>query len=196
MDSSTTSLSLIHRIQHADDQQAWREFVERYGPNIYRWCLARRLQPSDADDVTQNVLVRLARSMRKFDYDPSQSFRGWLRRMTENSIKNYVRDQKAGNAQGGSDVISLLASEPARTDLTAHLAEAFDLEIVELAKSNVRNRVNESRWQSWQLTAVDGLPGKEVADRLNVPIGTVYASKNQVQKMIREEVERLEAEVG
>ncbi len=142
------------------------------------------------------MLVRLARSIQKFDYDPAQSFRGWLRRITENAIKNYIRDQKSGNAQGGSDVISLLASEPARIDLTAHLAEAFDLEIAELAKSNVKTRVNEARWQSWQLTAVEGLPGKEAAERLNVPIGTVYASKNQVQKMIREEVERLQAEAG
>ena len=46
----------------------------------------------------------------------------------------------------------LLAAEPAKTDLADYLDEA---------RSRVRIRVNDSRWQSWELTAVDSLSGKE-----------------------------------
>ena len=68
-----TSLTLLERIQvNPDDPQAWRLFVERYQPRIRRWCLAWGLQDSDADDVAQDVLVKLFAALRKFRYDPSQ----------------------------------------------------------------------------------------------------------------------------
>ena len=86
MDSSSgshTSPSLLGRLQQEPaDQQAWAEFVERYGRRIYGWCRQAQLQEADAEDVTQMVLVQLAKRMRSFAYDPSKSFRGWLRTLT------------------------------------------------------------------------------------------------------------------
>ena len=78
---SSTNVSLLLRIRHDErDESAWRDFVEIYGYRIYHWCLNRKLQPNDAEDVTQDVLVKLARKLGSFDYDQSQSFRGWLAR--------------------------------------------------------------------------------------------------------------------
>ena len=66
-----TSLSLLERIQsHPDDPQAWRLFFEKLPAAVPRWCLAWGLQDSDADDVTQEVLVKLFAALRKFRYDP------------------------------------------------------------------------------------------------------------------------------
>lgn len=197
MDQSLTSVSLLLRIgRNRNDETAWREFVDRYGSRIYGWCIHRKLPPADAEDVTQNVLMRLAQKLEQFEYDSSQSFRGWLRRMTENAITDYVRARKKDLAKGGTSVILLMAGEPARTELADHLAEAFDLELLDEAKSRVRMRVNESRWKSWDLTANQNLTGKEVAQRLGISVGTVYANKNQVQKLIREEIECLERMQG
>jgi RNA polymerase sigma-70 factor (ECF subfamily) len=57
------------------DQSAWSAFVDRYGPQIYAWCLRWKLQEADAQDVTQMVLVKLVRQLPNFTYDPSRSFR-------------------------------------------------------------------------------------------------------------------------
>src|SRR5262245_30445388 len=71
-----TSTTLLRRLQHEPaDQEAWAEFVRRYGPQVYRWCRRWRLQEADAEDVTQAVLVRLSARMRTFSYDPVRSFR-------------------------------------------------------------------------------------------------------------------------
>jgi RNA polymerase sigma-70 factor (ECF subfamily) len=193
VDQSLTSVSLLLRIGRSrNDETAWREFVERYGSRIYSWCLNRKLPPTDAEDVTQNVLMRLAQKLEEFEYDSSQSFRGWLRRITENAITDYVRARRQDQAKGGSSVILLMAEEPARIELADYLAEAFDLELLDEAKSRTRLRVNDSRWQSWDLTANHNMTGKEVAEKLGISVGNVYANKNQVQKLIREEIERLE----
>jgi len=52
-----TRASLLLRLrQEPADGEAWNEFVERYGRQIFAWCRQWQLQPADADDVSQNVL--------------------------------------------------------------------------------------------------------------------------------------------
>jgi RNA polymerase sigma-70 factor (ECF subfamily) len=66
----------LGRLRHAPaDQSAWGEFVDRYGRKIYGWCRHWGLQEPDAEDVTQDVLLKLAEKMRTFAYDASDSFR-------------------------------------------------------------------------------------------------------------------------
>ena len=78
---SRTSASLLARLRAAPaDQAAWAAFVDRYGRKVYGWCRHWGLQEADAEDVTQNVLIELARQMAKFEYRTSGSFRGWHRR--------------------------------------------------------------------------------------------------------------------
>jgi len=84
MDSSTTHVSLLLRLRlDESNESAWIEFINRYGGRIYQWCLQRKLQPADAEDVTQNVLMKLAKAIQTFEYDSSLTFRGWLRTITE-----------------------------------------------------------------------------------------------------------------
>ena len=79
----TTRVTLLARLrQDPTDQAAWDVFVERYGRHIYRWCRQWRLQDADAEDVTQDILVKLARKLRVFTYDPSRSFRASFSRMS------------------------------------------------------------------------------------------------------------------
>ena len=69
---SRTSSTLLGRLRRdPTDQDAWGEFVNRYGPQIYGWCRKRGLQDADAQDVAQTVLVKLAVKMRDFAYDPA-----------------------------------------------------------------------------------------------------------------------------
>ena len=57
----STRTSLLLRLRQAPpDQEAWAEFVDRYGPQIHGWCRRWGLQEADAQDVTQTVLLRLA----------------------------------------------------------------------------------------------------------------------------------------
>ena len=194
MDPSLTSITLLNRIRSdRRDEDAWREFVQRYGIRIYQWCLKRNLQPIDAEDVTQNVLLKLSRHLEQFQYDPSLSFRGWLRRVTENAIKDFIKSYSPNQqGLGGSEFIKLLAGEPARIELYQHLAEAFDLELLDEAKSRVQKRVNEQRWLSWDLLTNHAMTGKQVGEKLQISAGVACASKNFVKKLIVEEIEMME----
>jgi hypothetical protein len=64
-----TSATLLERVRVAPaGQQAWEEFVQRYGRKIYAWCRQWGLQEADAEDVTHDVLLHLAAKMRDFAY--------------------------------------------------------------------------------------------------------------------------------
>lgn len=189
-----TSIGLISRMRREErDEEAWGEFVERYGRRIYQWGLNRGLQPTDAEDVSQNVLVKLAQHLRKFEYDPKLSFRGWLRRITENAIKDdYRQRMRNETGEGGSEILVQLNAVEAREDLAQRLKEAYDLELLDEAVSRVSSRIAPNRWLAWHMSARERRPAGEVAAELNMKIASVYTARNQVQKMIQDELQLLE----
>lgn len=76
-----TSVTLMMRVQQDPaDPRAWDEFVERYQPTIRAWCLKWGSQPSDAEDVAQEVLLKRLTAMKKFQYVPGAAFAPGSRR--------------------------------------------------------------------------------------------------------------------
>ena len=160
-EGSTTSVSLLLRLgRHPADQAAWEEFVDRYGAKIYSWCRAWRLQDADAQDVTQAVLAKLAVRLRRFTYDPSQKFRGWLRTLVKNACRDCMADRRrsiGAVARGRDDRADLIQTIEAREDLACRLEAEFDLELLEEAERRVRQRVAPHTWEAYRLTAIEGL---------------------------------------
>jgi RNA polymerase sigma-70 factor (ECF subfamily) len=190
----TTRVSLLTQLrQDPSDQSGWEEFVERYGRHIYRWCRRWKLQDADAEDVTQDILVKLTRKLRAFAYDPSRSFRGWLRTVAHHAWRDFVDGRRHPQpATGDSQVEELMLTLEARDDLAQKLEQAFDLELLEAAKARVRLRVAPHTWEAFRLLALEGLPVAEVAARARLQVAMVYVVKSKVQKMLREEIGKLE----
>jgi RNA polymerase sigma-70 factor (ECF subfamily) len=193
---SGTRVSLLGRLRRdPTNQAAWEEFVGHYGGKIYGWCRKWNLQEADAQDVTQNVLLKLAQKMREFTYDPAGSFRAWLKIITHHAWQDFLEARRRpGLGSGDSQVGQLLNSVEAREDLMKQLEEEMDRELLREAMVRVRLRVAPQTWEAFSLTAVQGLSGKEAADRIPMQLAQVFVAKRRVLKMLREEVEKLEAE--
>ena len=89
-------------------------------------------------------------------------------------------------------MLKLLQTVAARDDLVEHLKEEFDRELLEEAMARVRQRVEAHTWEAFALTALEGLSGAAVAQQLDLKVATVFKAKSKVQKMLQEEVARLE----
>jgi RNA polymerase sigma factor (sigma-70 family) len=184
-DSTRVSILIALR-NDPSDQSAWSAFVDRYGPQIYTWCLRWKLQDADAQDVTQMVLLKLVRHLPDFTYDPSRSFRGWLRTLTAHSWSDFIGDQVRGVRGAGDSVVGdLLNSVQARVDLARRLEETYDQEMLELAMAEVSQRVEPPTWEAFRLTAIEGVAAAEVAARLGMGVATVYRARHVVQKKLR-----------
>ncbi len=195
---SWTNVSLLGKLRRdPDDQQAWREFVERYGPKIFQWCRQWHLQEADAHDVTQTVLVKLTRTLGTFEYDPKQRFRAWLKTLTNHALSDFLASRRRpGLGSGDSQILQVLDGLEARDDLVRHLAEEFDRELLEEALRRVRAKVAPHHWEAFRLTALEGLAGAEAAERLGMKVATLFTTKSKVQKLVQEEVRALEGEAA
>ncbi len=191
-----TRVTLLGRLRRdPTNQAAWGEFVKHYGPRIYRWCLSWKLQEADAEDVTQNVLLKLAEKLRDFTYDPSQSFRAWLKTLARHAWSDFLDNRKrAAVGSGDSNILQAVRSVEARDDLVLRLEAAFDHELLEAAKIQVRLRVAPQTWEAFRLLALEGQPVAQVAAKVQMQVAMVYVAKSKVIKMLQEEIHMLEEE--
>jgi RNA polymerase sigma factor (sigma-70 family) len=178
--------------ENPSNERAWQEFVDRYRPRIYAHCLAVSLQQADAEDVTQAVLLRLVDKLRCFRYDPAKSFRAWLRTVTRHAVSDFLSERRNLHGSGDAAIVRMLESVEASDGLIREVEAEFDRELLDAALTKVRPRVSVHQWDAFRLTALEGLSGTDAGARLGMLVVTVYTAKSKVQKLVREELRRLE----
>lgn len=190
--NSRTSASLLGRLGgDPNDAAAWDDFVRRYAPKVRQWCRNWRLQEADAEDVSQNVLLAVARQIRTFRYDPGRSFRGWLKTVARAAWADWLEWQ-ARPGRGSGDGYAALAGIAARDDLVKRLEDEFDRELLDAAIARVRLRVEPQTWEAFRLQALEGLSGARTAEQLGLKVGLVFVAKGRVQKLIQQELQALD----
>jgi RNA polymerase sigma factor (sigma-70 family) len=101
---------------------AWERFVRRYSPVIYG-AILRKLAPlgrgEDADDVAQDVFVRLCRNDFKLlrGFDPSRArLTTWLTVITSSTVIDHLRRQRGQHDPIEEVAESRLAVDPVEPD--------------------------------------------------------------------------------
>ena len=191
-----TRASLILRLRTREDADAWEEFTEVYQPLIFRIAVSRGLQPADANDVTQEVMTRVAKSIRLFDPAPGKgSFRGWLSRITRNLVIDFMRNKnRLPKTCDDSAIYQLVHSKP---DSSAE-SQMFDLEyerqLFAWAAEKVEPSFEPATWQAFWQTAIEHRQVADVAKELEVSRGAVYISRSRVIAALRKVLERDQSE--
>lgn len=189
-----TRATLLADIVSPENRRAWDEFVLIYRPPIYRMARRRGMQDADAQDVTQDILVRIANAIDQYKQQPETKFRHWLRRVARNAIFSALSRPTAIPAVGGSAVRELLADLPeASPAITQEIDAEYRREQYLQAAAIVRSDVNVETWEAFERTVVEGLSCEAAAEQLGKSIGTVYAARSRVVKRLRVEVGLLTA---
>jgi RNA polymerase sigma-70 factor (ECF subfamily) len=187
-----SSLLLLRLSVSPSDAEAWDQFVQRYSGPIYNWCRRHQLQDADARDVTQNVFAILLQRLQQFDRSRGVRFRTWLHQVVENCVRDWCRVRSRREEKGTATSWRALAGEEARHDLETRLDEVFDLELLELAESAVRLRVQPRSWQAYELFCKEHLSLKEASQRIGIPPGHVSKYAGRVQALVSKEIARHE----
>ena len=190
-----TRVTLLARIRDGRDADAWREFVQIYGPVVYRFARNRGLQDADAADLMQDVLRSVARNAPKMEYDPSRgTFRGWLYTVTRNKIYNFLNGQRhRPRGTGDTDAHERLDATPARdgNGPEADWEREYQRRLSGRAMELVKDEFQPNTWDAFWQTAVDGKPAAEVGAGLKMSPGAVYVAKSRVLARLRDEVRRM-----
>lgn len=195
MPEPTTQPSLLVRLRDAQDERAWAQFVDLYGPLLYGYARRHGLQDADAADLTQTVLRVIASAIRRLDYDPQRgSFRGWLFTIVRNKLSTF-RSKRHDFCKGTGDsaVQQLLEEQPAPEEEAAAWDSDYEQRLFAWAVEQVRPVVRATTWQAFWLTAVEGKDSKEVAALLGLNVGTVYLAKSRVMARLKAVVQQARA---
>ena len=182
-----TRHSLIERLG-GGEQSAWDEVNEIYRPMIRKWLSSFRLQPSDVEDMTQEVLTVLVRQIGDFRHNGQVgAFRNWLRTTTINVTRNSLRRRNITQGKGGSVFQASLAEmeDPNSAD-----SRAFDEEhnryVVAYLLREIERDFAEATLQIFRVHVVDDNSVAETAAILNVTNASVHTAKSRVLRKLRQ----------
>jgi len=188
--SSATSRSLLARVQ-ADEPQAWERLVTLYAPLVLHWCRCKGLQDQDAADVFQEVFQAVVAHVASFRRDrEGDTFRGWLRRITQNKLRDHFR-KRGGEARGvgGSSARDRLAQLPGPQPADDERGrEEGEPALFPRALDLNRCEFEERTWAAFWGTAVEGRATKDVAADLAMTPGAVRVAKSRVLHRLRTEL--------
>lgn len=165
-----------------------------YRPAIYRFARVRGMQEADAQDLTQSVFAAVANKVGDWEPDAERAkFRTWLARVATNQAITMVRRQRADRAKGGTS-IQILLNEQERAEDTVELRQQYRRELFRLAARRVRQEFEETTWQAFWMTSVQGLPVSETAASLARSEGSIYTARSRVIRRMQEMVKHLSQE--
>jgi RNA polymerase sigma-70 factor, ECF subfamily len=190
INSQGTSLTLIESAR-AHDESAWTRIISLYTPLVRSWCVRSGLQENDIDDVVQEVFRAALAGLDDFHRDrPGDTFRGWLRVITRNSLAlHFRRKGRAPSASGGSEAFSKLleVSDP-HVNLPDDDSPSELQELYRRALELVRAEFEDRTWQMFWQTVVDDRAPADVAAIFGVTAVAVRKAKSRVLHRLRTEI--------
>ena len=195
-----TRESLLSRIKDWNDQDSWREFFGIYRGLISHTALRAGLTEHEAQDVVQETIISVAKTIKGFDYDPQRcSFKTWLRHLTRKRIADSFRKRtrKSSLIPISEETSSATPwieriPDPANFNLDDVWEEEWKQQLFEAAIERVKLQVSPEQYQVFDLYVLRKTPAKKVAMLLDTNIAQVYLAKHRVSQMIRKEIKRLE----
>jgi RNA polymerase sigma-70 factor (ECF subfamily) len=170
---------LIARAQRGDSD-AFRELVDRWYARIYRWALGHTGDPDDADDVTQQVLVRLHLRLGRFR--GAARFSTWLYQVTRNAARDAHR--RRTRRLRAIDRMQRLADAPAPTPPTDPAVEVERRETVAAARAALM-RLPERQREVFDLVELQGYEAQEAASLLGVSAATARTHLFRARRAVR-----------
>ena len=186
-DTPKTLLRKIAEYANGDDAAEWARFVELYTPVIRAFICAREdVNESDADDVVQEIFVRLVNVLRTGTYRPEKGrFRAYLGTMVRRLLIDRHRRALARGAgrEVPIDDVELLAETPDVAEyVDRRLAEARHDAAVEHVLS--RTMLDARTVAAYRAYALEDEPAAEVASRLDLTVNALRQIKYRVGRMI------------
>lgn len=180
-----------YAVQFLRGDQNAVEKIYRCTEGWVRALVCQSLRGADVEDCMQELYLRAFKNMKQFKGQPA-AFRGWFNTVVKSGIIDYVRSQKktwdhqVEKTDDTEDEFFDIADESIELNPEARLdkKEAYNLMDVLL------NELTEEQRLCIGLFYIENKKQKEIAEYLNIPLGTVksrlFSSKEILQSKIRE----------
>jgi RNA polymerase sigma-70 factor (ECF subfamily) len=187
-DDGPSAEAILVRRARAGETAAFGELVSIYMQRCYYVALGLVGSPQDAEDLSQEAFARAFRARARLD--PDRPFYPWLYQILRRLCFNFTRDTSARRRKldyaGGWLVAEgrsrAAADDPEQVRATVALRERLEREIAKLSPT---------QREVFVLKEFQGLKYREIAELLDVPIGTVMSRLYAARQKLAERLEGL-----
>lgn len=164
---------------------------------LYGGALRMTRNPQDAEDLVQETYLKAYNAFDSFT--PGTNLKAWLYRiMTNTYINSYRKKQRRPLVTSAEDVTdSQLYTSSSHDSTGLESAEVEALKLMPNSRiSEALNTLNEDYRMVVYYADVEGLAYKEIADVMDIPLGTVMSRLHRGRKQLREMLKDVANEQG
>lgn len=182
VDEAQVVAELVRRCA-CGDAAAWDEIVQRFHRRIYSLCYRFADSADDAQDLTQEVFIKVYRTISSFDGEKA-TFNTWLTSVTRNLLVDHFR--KTRNDRATDSIDATQSAEEDGPTLADRLASSTPSPLVHVES---RERQEMVQWALRQISVdlreavimrdLQDMDYREIAEVLKVPEGTVKSRINR-----------------
>src|SRR5438105_379729 len=200
LEEQQQALALIRRCL-AGDAAAWEEVVRAHNRRIYNLCYRFTGSGSDAEDLTQEVFIKIYRTLKSYDSGKG-SFTTWISTLTRNLLVDHYRsrrqdrltdslDEPIESGGGTSSAISAQRLPDPTAGPERHMQQSDTQKIVQQALAKLSPELREAVI----LRDLQDLDYREIARILSVPEGTVKSRINRGRTELARLLQRIYKQV-
>lgn len=159
-----------------DDEAAFSELYIRYKDKLYYFCLYLLKSKEEANDIVQEIFIRIWES-RSF-INPDLSFSSFLYTMARNRIMNFFRDMDID-----TKVKEIVASQKITAEETTE-SQIIYTEYQEILQAAIE-QLPTQRKRIFNMSRIENMSHKEIAAELDISVNTVQEHISEALKFIK-----------
>lgn len=191
-DNTRTSATLVNQLSDPDNvirEAAWKTVFEKYESRLTAWALKTKAKDDQVQELIHQTWVALWGGMDSFQYDPSKSFRAYLRTVITNQASKFLRQRRR---ESDFDPEAFAAIEDQNLRTVDHVIVDAEREIAVLEiRDRVRQQVNERDWQIWEARQLHQQDVDDLATAHDSTAANVYKIVSRINKVISTELAKL-----
>ncbi len=172
---TTDEATLVQRCLRGN-AEAMQAMVDRFQTDVYGLCVRLLSHRHDAEDVTQEVFLRVFRSLRR--WDPTRPLKPWIMSIAINRCRTWL-SQRSRRPELADYLQDTAASRPA--DDSAELVHEIEAALAEL-RSEYRT--------VFVLFHEHGQPYEEIAEAMDRPVGTIKTWLHRARMEVLDRLKR------
>lgn len=195
-----TRSSLIQRLKATINGESWEEFFHTYWELIYNVARRAGLSEADAQDIVQETILKIHKSLDRFEYNRKRgTFKGWLRTVTRSRLNDFFKKQQRRPAlnhpleEAAGELQNL--EDPEGPEIEKIWDEEWNRNLIQAALSRTKKLSSPKQFQIFKCHYIDEWTVRETCRTLGVNAAQVYMAKQRVGKIFREAVETLQEQV-
>ncbi|SMO58903.1 sigma-70 family RNA polymerase sigma factor [Gracilimonas mengyeensis] len=173
-----------------DEKKKQQDFDEEIIPHmdaLYNFALRLTSDPNDAEDLVQDTIVKAYRFFSS--YEKGTNAKAWMFRILKNSfINNYRKNSKKPAEVDYDEVSPYYESVRAERTETSDLESLMFREMMDDDLSNALTQLPEDFRTVVLLCDVEGYTYEEIANMLDVPIGTIRSRLHRGRNLLKTEL--------